>query len=127
MNHKAMLELADHLEKMPKERFDMAHFGYRIDGRRRRATRDNACGTTCCIAGEKVLMDGGEMKFFSQSNAAGFMLKGDVVIPDRYAAHALGLTDDDADGLFFDYSIATPTEAADRIRRMVKGDKAGKR
>lgn len=121
MNHKAMLELADHMEKMPREQFDMSSFGWRNDRRRRRVTLKNPCGTTCCIAGEKVLLDGGEMRF-SGSDDADFYINDKPISASDYARSALGLSDHEGFLLFFNCGARTPNEAAYEIRAMERED-----
>lgn len=126
MNHKAMLELADHMEKMPAGQFDMMYYGHRMNERRKRANLESACGTTRCVAGEKVLLDGGEMRFYGCS-IADFFINGAPVDAESYAREALDLTWPQKHSLFHDYSLSDGKQAASKIRRMVMEDQAGSR
>lgn len=120
MNTKAMLELARHLEKMPEEQFDICFYG-RSTKPNEKVTLENHCGTTCCIAGEKVLLDGGYLLtnipideiFFHDS-------LGKPISVAKYAAKALDLTIEEQNKLFFNWDLTSPRRAAKQIRAMVK-------
>lgn len=127
MNHKAMLELADHMEKMPPEQFNMKHWGILLGDVEVVVTLKNHCGTTCCIAGEKVLLDGGKIKPLMMDGAPTripefYDKKGREVFPSEYAARRLGLTTLQSKRLFLDMRISTSKGAVKRIRAMVAAD-----
>lgn len=122
MNHKAMLELADHMDKMPPEQFDMSDFGAFTNTRKRSASVKNHCGAVCCIAGEKVLLDGGKYRPSGPSLHAFVNKNGKRIEPWRYSKRALRLEEYEAYLLFTDYSLKTPQQAASKIRRMVAAD-----
>lgn len=111
MNKKAILELADHMERIRPSSFDMGCFNSDegAEQLKRKVTLHHRCGTTCCIAGEKVLLDGG---FYSKGS---FFVNDRPVWPDLYAMRALKLPNRD---VFFDYSIKTPKQAAAALRAL---------
>lgn len=120
MNVNAMLELAAHMETMPESNFSMfcyAGCDRRKVDLRRNITLENRppCGTTFCIAGEKILLDGGSYSPKTNRFGIGRRL---VVSESQYASDALGL-DREQGTVFFDSSIRTPKAAAARLRALV--------
>lgn len=117
MNKTAIRELADHMDQMPKKHFDMFSFAT-TTSRDETVTLRNHCGTTCCMAGEKVLLDGGSIQK-GRCDELCFVIGGETVEPYDYATRKLGLDDRRAFDLFFDYSLETPQQAAQKLRGMI--------
>lgn len=111
MNRKAILELAEHLEHIRPSSFNMNSFNSATEGEiKGKITLRHRCGTTCCIAGEKILLDGG---FILKGR---FFVEGSEVRAARYAQRELGLPNDE---VFFDFSIKTPKQAAGALRALI--------
>ncbi len=117
MNAERLLRLADHLDTVPPELFDLAHWGSRVP-----------CGTVCCAVGHACLMP--------EFQAAGFRAVWDE---DGFEPEFSGLTDWDATELFFgighvtalclfsaqSYPVGAPATAAQvaaRIRAFVRSN-----
>ena len=134
MNTQKMLELADFMETVPEEHFNMDYFGDRnLDVTCQEDL--NVCGTTCCIAGYVVVnkglcvTPGGNV--YKDKDRSEYVGKAEDV-----AGEELGL--DNPSTLFYawnwpyefvtkelDYNdnwvySATPKQAAARIRHMVE-------
>lgn len=102
-----------------KKHFDMNVWGEK-----------NECGTTACIAGHTLLLEGYTMRYNEAEAEFHFISpKGRKVQPDAAARRLLGLPREithgdypDDDGLFFDVDhIKTPKQAAKRIEKILAG------
>lgn len=128
MNKQRLLELADWLGKGAKHehvRFNMSTFmTFKLKDWYAPITKDNICGTVCCIAGCAV-------QFFAPENCADLtnqeLCRPNLVDYKGIAARVLGLGTEQAEALFFpdrqlisDYSQITPQWAAKVIRHMVE-------
>ena len=56
MNKERMLQLADFLENLPEEKFNMETWAYSSSGKTGEFVDPNNCNTTCCIAGWTVAL-----------------------------------------------------------------------
>ncbi len=145
MNTQKMLELADFMETVPEDKFDMNVFGKQILDPNRRTTclADlNVCGTTCCIAGYVVVNKGycvtpGGFVYSEPVEYVASEVSTCLGMAEHLAGRELGLTESQASALFFDdhwprqfytwsavsiqpIRITTPKQAAARIRHMVE-------
>jgi hypothetical protein len=138
MNNARMIELAEHLESLPRKRFDMTSFWNVVRSRkpgaadpdevlnegRESAKRiasalQNHCNTTACIAGWAVALHpraGGDVAKGRYSTWTG---EHHYDISD-HAQAILGLDREDASRLFHQGMRMTPRQAAKRIRKAVK-------
>lgn len=114
MNKECMLQLADYLDALPEEKFDM----------------DNWCGTACCIAGHAQKLfkarhrPSDPQTFPSDGWLGGASLFSGVAWP---AMRALGLSEAEAETLFlgdwFDgIDKITKAEAVAHLRSLVAGE-----
>ena len=109
MNQERMLRLADHLDAIPKDQFDMCHF----------------CGTACCLAGHAVILFVGRNPANMHSDEVSEVAKG-----------LLELNGVQMDALFYavegpmgehPLEDITPSMAAEALRQVVRegyGEKA---
>ena len=129
MNTKKVLELADFLETVPEEQFDLNWFickNGRIGVDSVSMENVHTCGTTLCVAGWTVLW-GGKTIPTEENNSAMLGLYAPIAIE---AARLLELTEDEAAQLFYvavgqanhvyPSGIVGPRSAALYIRRFVK-------
>lgn len=115
MNRVAMMELIDHLETLPPEQFDMKDIVATKDNSRQEVALQSHEDVTCCIIGEKILLDGWTIRFTDYE----LLVNGTKVDMLEYAREALGLSSVQAICLFYDLSLKTPNQAAQRIREML--------
>lgn len=116
MNKERMLRLADRLEKIDPNDFDMNDFAYKRE-----------CGTTCCVAGHALLMARWRLGEDDVFNSPAFVSRRGVEIHTSqvgdYAQEYLGLTEPQAKKLFYSGWKRTNKDAARIIRNMVKNSK----
>ena len=137
MNVDAMNKLADFIEKLPEENFDMTIWGMKFVGGERKGnlTEDypvchddlQECKTCCCIAGYQILQNPElclvKGMVYSLEDMSSVL--GDA--PD-VAQHQLGLDEYQATSLFWSSGWSrtgipfprTPKGAAARIRHMIQ-------
>lgn len=133
MNKTRMLELADAIEAAPRHQFDMGSFvgKYTVDSRGRRRRRNESvpygdtlselkklsCGTSACIAGWAVHLHprAGLSAAYRQS-----LLGGRFYDVEAHARTILGLTEEEADVLFFGRMKQSNAQAAALIRKCVE-------
>lgn len=124
LNVERLSELADWLEAGAPHKhitFKMNHFiDPKLIDSTKPCTKDNICGTACCIAGAATMFYHPEV----------FHVYTDVVMDVNYhdlAREALGLNDDQARQLFYanlsDLDYITPEWAAKVIRNLIKTGK----
>ena len=116
MNKQRMLRLADRLEKIDPNKFDMNAFADKRE-----------CGTTCCVAGHALLMAGWKLGEADVWEAVAFVSRRGVEVHTSqvgdYAQEYLGLTEPQAKKLFYSGWKRTNKDAARIIRNMVKNGK----
>ena len=103
-----------------RKHFDMSSYADR-----------NKCGTSMCIAGHALALQGYKVKFEKYKCSDGkitwlfqfFSPKGRKVRAPVAAKRELGLSDLGASDLFSDFTIKTPKQAATRIQRIIKTGK----
>lgn len=118
MNHDRMLALADLIERVPPDRFNMMMF---FDGPENCSSRwhymhAGECGTSCCIGGWACVLALPDP-----------LVRADVIEDsdeEQVAREWLGLTFEQAQSLFFSNYDQTNLEAAAKIRRWVEADRA---
>lgn len=119
MNKVAMLKLADALENcVERKNFNMSSF---VDAPNQRDDaagevllsdmKEKGCGTTCCIAGWAYLLKHKRVAMSYGCDQDG--------VPGE-AQRILGLTEEQADNLFYEDMSQTNKQAAQKIRRMVE-------
>lgn len=134
MNKERMLALADHLEGLPRKRFNMDRF-YAAQGledsdfvdmspgaiSKLLTDSENACKTSACVAGWAIALwpragsRGGRGKWKN-----GLFGRYYFYDESEHAASILGLTLWDANRLFFEDLNQTPKQAARKIRKSVE-------
>lgn len=88
----------------------------------------NQCGTSMCIAGHALVLEGYKVKFIRNEDrtegpfytARFFAPSGRRVKADKAAARVLGLNATEAYNLFYDFDLETPQQAAARIQRIIE-------
>lgn len=126
MNHQKMLELADFMDTVEPEHFDMQYYGNKFADTRFVCKEDmTICGSTCCIAGYVAVNKG----YCVYPGGALRKQDGEIVTSAfEVARKELGLTYVQASHLFYSmywpegFDKNNPKEAARLIREMVKKD-----
>lgn len=134
MHKQRMFRLANFIEKLPEEKFNMGGWVYTeyppTNGVMCNEDALTLCGTTCCIAGWATFRAGKCVKYWSDALATktGRLVteNGVAVRISKFAEKYLGLTPEQASALF--YSNNWPEQfqpddnkkAAERIRHMAR-------
>lgn len=114
MHIERLRKLAQFLERLPAKRFDMGSFGYKKEG----------CGTVACIAGWTPSI--AHVKRDPDNPARVILRHGASQPVSFFAQEWLGLSDYQADGLFYAQhgwgkgGWSSPRAAAKRIRRLIR-------
>ena len=128
VGNRRLLKLAAHLEKIPRERFEFAHWRYEP------LTEDRGCGTVGCAVGHAC-----EIPSFRRAGLRMTVLNDDGATPEfggelgfRAAALFFGISDCDSCFLFSPSSSrlgdgATPKRVAEHIREFVRNNPPPKR
>lgn len=79
--------------------------------------RRTACGTTHCIAGWAIVLSGATFDWTSVYNTAGtsVTVNDGAYRIEEYAACEMGLSEDEADDLFFEYDNAEALAMLDEL------------
>jgi hypothetical protein len=78
--------------------------------------RKTECGTAMCIAGHALVLQGYRVR----GNGTFVSSRGLKVDPHTKARDELGLTNCQANDLFYDFDLATPKDAAARIQELIE-------
>jgi hypothetical protein len=127
LNLPRLKQVRDHVVAHP-DQHDQGEWFIDINGYEKPCVIGSECGTAACVAGWTVLLNGDQpikMAFpdhgyTSASSVA--LINGGVMDIDDRAQQILGLTDDQAQELFYD--ISTPQRAVDYLNDLIASAEA---
>ena len=108
------------LKKWARGEWDKKEAGLLSEWRQAFWFTKTACGTACCLAGKQMILEGFEPVFyFSELGSFAMSPEGEVVAVEDAAQEMLGLTDNEADELF--YGGNTLKDVEEIIDRLIDG------